>query len=381
MPVVRIITLPFTFSWQWLTSLPKLLTIPALVISLLAGLYLLWFVLERPIAFAYAGDNCVQSLTFWPAGQRSVASSPFEISHKQPLEVLGKTLATRQTCVSMREAVKPGIYTTQISPFGNWLAAIAFRVEVPKPPVVSVAALSKPIPLTKPVVLGLSSKDETFTYSLQANDRESVCDQSTRALECELDELALEQGKTYEFAIARYFNKKPIETVAEKQAEILKATTVIETSIKPDEVVLAKPTEIVVKFDKSIVTAKATLARLGGEKPEPIESKLELGERELKLTFGELPREAEFEVAIDELEAEDGSSLVESYKLRFKTSGGPRVSGVSIPRAGVALGASAVISFDQELLVEQDVVGIIARSSRHPVWVNLGNHYQLPSDW
>lgn len=358
MPIVRVLTLPITVSWKWLQSFPKIYSIPALLCFLVAGTYFLWFGLTTPIAYAYSGENCVNDWTIAPDLQHQATSSPFTITYKQPVSFLGVDFLSRQSCFNLEKITKPGNYQTQISPFGNIIAASRYQLNLPEPPNVSLTALSKPIPLTKPVILNLSSQDETFTYALQANDKETKCKTSKLKLKCELEELSLEQGQSYQFVVARYFAEKPIETVVKKQTEILKATTVTDTSIKPDEVVLAKPTEVVIYFDKPISSAEAEIYHIG-DKQEKVDSTVELGESELKLTFSDLPRQSEFEVKVDSLVAKDESSLIEPYVLRFKTSGGPRVSGVSIPQSGVALGASAVISFDQELSLEQDVASLV----------------------
>lgn len=267
----------------------------------------------------------------------------------------GIPLVARQSCVKLNQMTHSGSYQRTLSPFGNWLAASRYKIVMPNLPHVSVNALSQPIPLTKPIALALSTADQTFAYVLQANQHQTVCKIVDRQLICALDELDLDQGQTYQFAIIRYFANKPVETVVETQAKILQATTVTETSIKPDQVVLARPTNLIIHFDKSLVTANAEMTRIDSDKPEKVEAKVEVNGKELKLTFNDLPRQAEFEVKVDQLLAQDQSSLVEPYRMRFKTSGGPRVSGISIPQVGVSLGARAVISFDQELSQDQDL--------------------------
>ncbi|HET8884078.1 MAG TPA: M14 family metallopeptidase, partial [Candidatus Saccharimonadales bacterium] len=141
----------------------------------------------------------------------------------------------------------------------------------------------------------------------------------------------------------------------------LSATAVTGASIKPNETVYAKPTEIKVAFDKKLVQADADIYKINGDKRNKLASSVELTKKGFILKLPKhLPRSASYELVTNEIEAVDGSSVVKPYKLPFKTSGGPKVTGVNVGSIGVAAGATIVISFDQVLSKEQDIRKFVA---------------------
>ena len=63
----------------------------------------------------------------------------------------------------------------------------------------------------------------------------------------------------------------------------------------------------------------------------------------------ELARNAQYELILKEVEAVDGSTLADEYKVNFTLSGGPKVTKLSIGSSSVARSGTIVVTLDQEI--------------------------------
>jgi len=83
---------------------------------------------------------------------------------------------------------------------------------------------------------------------------------------------------------------------------------------------------------------------------------MELNGTTLRIVFSApLPRSADIELTIEDIEATDHSFLATKYVLPFKTSGGPTVAGISIGSYKIPQNASFTIMFDVALTPNQVV--------------------------
>jgi len=87
----------------------------------------------------------------------------------------------------------------------------------------------------------------------------------------------------------------------------------------------------------------------------------------------ELPREKTYTLTIKEVEASDGSGLVEPYTMQFATSGGPQVSNVSVGQTGVPQSGAIVLTFDQNVSKKQDITKLIKFSGGDAVVQKLSD--------
>jgi len=141
----------------------------------------------------------------------------------------------------------------------------------------------------------------------------------------------------------------------------LSATTVINTSIKREEEVFSKPRSIELEFDKDINIVSAALRRVEGDKRTEVEASVNKNGKKVTVSIAtDLTRSSDYELVVSEVEANDGSSLEESYKLPFKTSGGPKVTRVNTGRTGVPIGALVTVSFDQNISETQDISKVVS---------------------
>jgi len=319
---------------------------------------LVWSFWPRTVTFSYSGQSCITQPLLLP-GLLKGESSDFSLETERQFRVSGVELAAGKVCVKQRTAPTQGSYLVTLSPFGIPIGTI-YRITVPELPKASIEALSKPVPVSKPVILKLNQPDAVFSYVLKIGDKTANCRNQQQTLRCDVGSLALNQGAEYGAELQRYYKKKKVATLASRSIQTLTAASVSATSIQRDEMVYAKPKTLDVTFDKNIESAQVSIVRTDDDAKAALSATSTSKDNILTVSWTEdLARSATYELVIDKVVAADGSSLVEPYKLPFKVSGGPKVTNISIPRSGVALGSTAVITFDQPLSDKQDIAPFV----------------------
>lgn len=339
-----------------LGSLPKKYTIPTAVLIVGGMLYVAAFIIEKPVTFSYAGQTCVNKLTLLPEMHTVVGEPGFTAQPANLVTIGDWPIAARSICVTALHAPQPGIVKVSIAPYGGYIARQTLIVTIPDAVVADVSMLDDPVPVSKPLDITLSETDTVFSYTLKVQDKRTDCQAKMAALSCDLEQLQLVQNRPYTIELIRQFKDQVIETAASRTIHTLSATTVTESSIKSGETVYAKPKEISVGFDKKVVHVDATLYYLKGKERVAVDSSVSMTDKGVSVSLAEhLKRSANYELVINEAEATDESGLVEPYMLPFKTSGGPKVTGVNVDSTGVPMGMTAIVSFDQPLSDKQDI--------------------------
>lgn len=319
---------------------------------------LVWLFWPRTITFSYGGNGCITQPLF-VSGVLKGESEEFILKTDRTIDVAGIEAAAGRVCVHERAAPIPGEYTVVLSLFGVPIGT-PYRIIVQELPKASVETLKKPVPVSKPVVLSLNQPDKVFSYILKIGDKSASCRNQQQALHCDVTSLSLNQGTQYKAELERYYKKEKVATLVSQSIQTLTATAVSGTSIQRDEMVYAKPKTLDVTFDKNIESAQVSIVRTDDDAKAALSATSTSKDNILTVSWTEdLARSATYELVIDKVVATDGSSLVEPYKLPFKVSGGPKVTNISIPRSGVALGSTAVITFDQPLSDKQDIAPFV----------------------
>lgn len=346
--------------FQIISRWPKKYTITGLVAFsiIVSGVVFMW---PRQVAFSYHQRNCIDQAVIAPTVFKSNNQNGFRVVTEDELKIAGVSLLARKTCIYPVAAPTPGSHTANLAPFGWPIAAKTFTVIVSKPPVASIQPLQKQLPTTRPVKLPLNVPDKIFSYKLVVENDHLICKTNEHAINCDVEKLALKQGATYTMALERYFKNKKVATLTKMSVETLPATTVVDSSVKNNEIIYSKPKNLQIKLDKPITAAKVELVKIDDKARQPVSTKQLIKDNTVDVTWAEdLPRSATYELVLSEVVAKDGSSLVDPYKLPFRTSGGPKVTGINIGRSKVAIGAPAVITFDQPLSEKQDIAKSIA---------------------
>lgn len=326
----------------------------------LAGLVLVFyglnFLIPKQVTFSYAGQTCRNQLTILPGLQRA-RDDAYDVSYERDWSVGPVQLAAMKTCFKSKQAPVEGSRVVGTAPFDGPLGRTLYSIDVGRAPSANVAAAKRDIPSTKPFLIPLDGSDSVHDYSLGVGDKRADCSSDAKGLSCDLPSLNLEQGKQYEYELERSFSKEKPRAVAEGVFTTLRAVTITDGTVKNDQTVYARPTELSFAADKPVVEAKVSLK--SGSDVVDLETATDGNKVTVRLK-AELPREKSYELRIEKLEAQDGSGLVEPYVTRFSTSGGPRVASVSVGGSGVAQSAAIILTFDQPLSKSKDITQFVA---------------------
>lgn len=236
-------------------------------------------------------------------------------------------------------------------------------VNMPEKPKVENLSLANPVPATKPLSFNLSVVDKTHKYELKVNNKNLTCDAKGEEITCSLDEVNLAQGSEYKLSLIRSFNDEDEVLIKDKVIKTLTATTVLDSSIKNDSTVYDKPLQASFSLDKEVNRAIAELVRLDGDIEVDVPARASVSGKEVIVSWdNDLERNKSYILRLKSVEAKDGSDIVDPYAVSFKASGGPKVANINIHKTGVANSALVVLTFDQELSVDQDITKLIAFS-------------------
>src|SRR5690606_5312385 len=253
---------------QRLGTLPWKYIAPVGIIVMLAVVYGALYIPQSVLGFSYSKATCINQIVFLPNNQSQSNNEDFKISYYQRISLLGVDWVAKQVCISPVAAPNPGKIQIKSWLYGGWLASNNYVVEISDPPAIETPSLESPIALSRPMTLPMENSDTIYTYIISANATSSPCKVLTLQLQCDLNQLNLEQGKKYPVVISREFAGEMVEKVLEKEVEILKAVQVKSSSITQDTIVYDKPKSITIIFDKAINSLEVELKKEGEDGSE-----------------------------------------------------------------------------------------------------------------
>lgn len=356
---------PLQGFFTWLKQIkPEQIIISLAILSqVLLASYLVIFMLPKTTNFAFAGNSCSNNLVLLPKLHRANSDSNFTLKSGGGLSVAGYPVASTSTCLTPKTAPRAGTESVKISSAIFPFISQNFRVETPTLPSVSGVETIKKMPTNIPVSFSLDQGDSVFGYRLSANDKVVQCPVVHQEIVCDSARLNLEQSTKYNFKLERFFAGAPVETIFEQSFSTIEAVTVESTSPKEGQTVYDKPREFIINFSKNLESfEEATLTNLTSGEIVPISARID-GKSLVVSAEKDLSRDSEFALSVSQVTAPDLSSLSKSYTLKFKTSGGPKVAGVSIGSYGVYTSSSIVLSFDSTISSSQNVSNYISLSA------------------
>ncbi len=343
-----------------IATLPKGLTFAILVILVDLLLYGILFLIEKPVTFTYAAATCTNYPLLLPDAYMAQSSDEFQVRPENKFKIGNVVVFSSSVCFVPAKAPENSDKKISISLFGGLLARKTFTIRTATTPVVNTEVLSRPVPVTRSLAIPLSDKDVIFSYALKVNDKTAPCKPQGKDLICDIKSLDLAQGVSYNLSLDRIFRGERASSLFSQTIQTLPATRLVESSIKQGEQVFAKPKTISLAFDKKLVKQEVKLYRKTGDAKEEVTAEIKASDNGITINLvEELPRQAEFELTVASVEAEDGSGLEDPIVVPFTTSGGPKVASINVGRTGVAVGTTVTVTFDQPLSETQDVSRVI----------------------
>jgi len=336
-----------------------LITIGGLL-AIIVVIFSVYTFLPQTIRYSFAGQkSCIDNPALFPNIFKSSSKETFSLTRVADLSI-GKTpIFTFQLCAVLSSTPLPRTtYTNQQRlSIGSLHIGKSIKIITPKYPIISNVSIgAKSIPLDKPILFKLNQADATFDYVVIANGHTSQCNKQRTALTCSLTPLKFTYAAGYQVSLIRTFHKKTAGVVLSRSVQTITATAITQTSINSGAVVYDKPQLITLQTDKTLTGLQlVSLIAKGSDGAStnvPINSSFS-GTTITINVANPLPRQASFDLHINNLTASDQSTLQQPYDLIFTTSGGPQVKGVNLPTFGVNSGQTINLTFSQNLLTSQ----------------------------
>ena len=345
----------FQKNWARLRSVPLLVYIGGGAV-LLSVAYIWTFIIPTNIQFSYANkESCTGWFTLAPDWQKQRAGKQaYLVTPKDTVSLFGAPIFSRSVCVSSVNAPKQGLQKVSFAPFGLPIFSKTFGVHAPAIPSAQMKGLKDAeISAVRPLLVPLSSKDVTHSYTLRQGDKGAECQPVDGGVRCAISQLALEPSTPYELALYRaYKNDEPQKTET-LSVRTLTAVQLTDSTVKIDQTIYDKPADFRFTFDRPVEDAKASLARADGG---TLKTTITTNENTVVVTPDQpLPRNTKYQLTLEEVTAKDGGSLADPVVTPFTMSGGPKVANVSVGASGVAQNARIIVTFDQPLKADIDL--------------------------
>ena len=345
-------------------------------ISLLLLIFLA-FLWPQRIILSYSQPTCLRQPLLLP-NILQAETSEFTMTLRDPIKLGGLPITANGVCFEAQTSPQIGERQVVLRLFGLPFVGKRVAVSVPEPPKASLSVFQKALPVSKQLKIPLAGNDMIYTYRLAEGDRFVECRTAEGSVDCDLPKLKLEQGARYTLELQRLFKNKKISVVAKQPVSMLSAVSYQSATIKPGEMVYSRPTSVTAVFDKPLANVKARLAQLADNTEQEIAVKAVLTDKQVMITWpAELPRQKSYKLVFTQVEATDGSTLVDPIETPFSTSGGPIAKSVSIGTYKVAVGAVATITFDQPLSDKQDIATVVTATGGAKIVGKAGNQVKV----
>lgn len=306
-------------------------------------IYGLAFFIPKNVQLSYAGPTCARQLTIAPSLHQSTGED-YEVTFQNEKKLGSWTVISFKTCFRPSNSIEPGTKSVVTSPFGGWIARKHFAVNTASAPVANVSVLDKPVPISKPLLIPVSSQDDLHDYRFKVGSKVATCASKENQISCDIVKLKLDQGKQYDSKLIREYKSSQTE-LAKTKITTLKAIKVTKSSVKNQQIIYAKPRTFTFETDKQLNSAEVTL-----ESSDKKSIGVDVSVKDKKIlvkTAKQLERETSYRLVIRNAEAKDGSTFVDSKVYKFTMSGGPKVVGVSVGKSRVGLNQTITVTFDQ----------------------------------
>jgi hypothetical protein len=319
-------------------------------LAVLLGLsYGISTLLPRSVQFSYARENCFSNPLLLPELTTKKTSHNFTAEPKPSVHIAGYPVLSRSTCVKATKA--PTSNTHEVISFGNNLFRKSIQVRTSDyPGVAQNIDTSKPLPTKQALRMGLTQADIVFSYRLFVGDQKLDCTKQASMLSCDIAKLNLTQSTSYSFRLEQHFNGTPVRTLFDQKLTTIEALQVTGSSITAGQIVYSAPSELTLTFNKPVRSSTNPSLSIAGATRKQLATSTKIQDNTVVILFSEaLPRDANLTLSIDDVIATDGAYLLQDIILPFKTSGGPKVTGINIGSYGIATSSKLILTFDTAL--------------------------------
>jgi hypothetical protein len=314
----------------------------------------------RTVHFAWASDTCFVHPTFLPRLLSDKTDATYVAAPRTSLSIGGYPLYAHKICIT--PATTPKENTRENIAFGMLVFKKTVTVTTPAfPKLKDQAPLEKPLPINKPLTFQLDQPDQIFSYRVLAHGAHLDCTTNGDKISCDIPKLGLVQSNQYSLVLQRRFHQQAIQTIIEKKITTVEGLVVVGASIAADQTIYNAPSELTLTLNKNTQSVTDIhFYQTEGDIRKDVAITTTHKDNTITIHFTEpLARSASFTVQIEHITGSDDSYLSEPFNLSFKTSGGPKVLGISIGNYKVQPSGGITLTFDSSVAPTQVINNFI----------------------
>lgn len=324
------------------------------------------------IMYDYSAQRCFRNPTLFPGLVTQTNSQVFTAGYRDAVKLGKLSLFATTTCVSPIDPPTSGqAAILQLRYFGlSWLHQ-NLRVGVQDLPTLAYDAdANQPISTSRHISFKLSGTDQINRYIILANQKQVECQTSNRTVSCNLAGLNLSQSSRYALVVKRTFRSIELGTVFQKTFATIADIHITASSIADGQTVYDQPSSLSLTINRPATTAgEVKLHEItNGVVTQTVTTNTTLNQTHIQVTWDQaLKRSRQYLFEIRGTSANDGGQLDGSYKVRFNTSGGPKVTSTNLGSYKISTSTKALIHFDTDLRANQDFRQFIELSANGSV--------------
>lgn len=311
---------------------------------------------------------CIKGLFPFPNLYDTKHSDLFDISFSDRTHLFNNyPVLSKSLCIAPTDLLEEhSNYNVQLSVFSSPLTQKIIEVNSKQYANIIQQEQKKEINRLETLTFKLTKSDTIFDYYIIANESSIKCTKLESLLDCPLEKLSLEQSKEYTIYIVSSYNGQYIETLTSSAVHVLNAVELISSNFEDKDILIDHSPSFNFKFSKEIQDIGDILIK---QKVSDKYKIINFDEYHIKTSSTgkeisidipkQLPKDSQFILIIDEVNATDTSSLDKPIELVFYTSNGPTIYSTNLSSTAYPVGNNIILYWDEVLNTTQDVSKLI----------------------
>lgn len=322
---------------------------------------------NHPDEIKPSGEFCIDGIFFLPNHIKVVSPFPTGVYTKEKITIFNRyDVIARHVCFRPTELLSENKeFSIKFTYFDNldfFLLQKGFKLSTTSYPQISQINFGDSINYDHVIEYEMDYSTDLLDFYVSSNSNEVMCNQTGIEIACNIDELSLTPGESYELDLIAKYEDEVLGEMVRKQVNILTTVKVDSSSIETEEIIqsLSIP-EIFFNFNKEVketvsITFKDENDQFMGFNHYFEENRLIVNPSD------QFNQNTSYFITIDDVIGTDESHMDKPYILKFSLGDGPIVTGSNISN-GFTASDNIILNFDKELNTDQNIKNYIIFNS------------------
>jgi protein MpaA len=314
--------------------------------------------IPRTIAYSYGGSSCISHIAALPQLVNS-NSVNYSVTPSGGIDIGGFKVISSQLCATANSAPTENQTNTKYLKAFGVMPVKRIQVKTADYPKVDTSQLSSGIATHKPLNLEMDQPDNTFTYSLLAEETKTStdCTQSEGpVLSCDLAPLKLKPGKKVTLSVNRTFNQTPVGEVFKEATQTLDPLLVSGGNVINKATFFDNPKALTLDFNKSLQSVGKIFLTTDDK---PVTFTYTIQDKQLRIVPEKLARKTNYKLTLEQAISTGDHSLLEPYVSNFSLSGGPEFQWHNLSSYAVSPSKTIILKYSQPLNNTQSIRSVV----------------------